>query len=97
MPTTREVTAARAQRLQRQRRYYTPDLLGPQCRAETCHLKLDKVLAAAGETTHATCTPEHRRLIRLFRATRELHADVDAEEQVMSLADDVATSPPDDT
>lgn len=105
MPTTREVDAARAERQRRTRRFYTTDRLGPQCADGKCHLKLDKDLADLGDTTHATCTTEARRLIKADRPyltaplTREdLVADTPVPVEVRRARhlQVVPTSPPDD-
>jgi hypothetical protein len=69
MPTTREVDAKRTRRRTKAPRYYDdPDRTGPVCADKRCKLKLDAVLAAQGENTHATCTAEARRLLKVSRA-----------------------------
>lgn len=66
MPRAREVDAAKASRQRRARRYYAdPERTGRVCTDKRCRLKLDAVLEAAGESTHPTCTPEARRLLKL--------------------------------
>lgn len=63
MPTWREVQAAKAARLGRQVRYYTPDVRGPRC--PVCHTYTDPlVVQDAGYATHPTCEPAYLHLLR---------------------------------
>jgi hypothetical protein len=53
MTTTREIQAARDERMRRQKRYYGPHNLGRRCRG--CRMRLPLVLDEAGVTMHACC------------------------------------------
>lgn len=61
MPTTREVEAAKVERLRANRRFYTPDLLGRLC-SDGCGERVPKALNDAGIYGHPTCGPLHRQL-----------------------------------
>lgn len=69
MPTTREVQAAHTQRMIRQRRHWTTDLLGPGC--PVCGLRIPRILTDQGATVHATCDPLARHLLDLDQARLE--------------------------
>jgi hypothetical protein len=55
MATFPEARAAKTERTRRQRRHYTPDLLGVLCRY--CRTRTVKPLNDAGYWTHPTCGP----------------------------------------
>lgn len=61
MGTWPEAKAVKAERVRRERRYFTPDLLGKPCRR--CQLKLPLVLGDVD--THPCCDQEAQHLIRL--------------------------------
>lgn len=61
MATWTEAEAAKRERLRRERRYYTPDKLGPLCRV--CRKPMPRVLRAAGDLTHPTCDPAYRGVV----------------------------------
>ena len=54
MTTWVEAREARRERLARERRYYTPDRLGPLC-AGGCGLRVPVALVEAGVLAHPTC------------------------------------------
>lgn len=54
MPTTREVSSAKAERLRRSRRHYTRDQVGAVC-TEGCGIRVPLALIEQGITSHATC------------------------------------------
>lgn len=56
MPTTREVQAAKENRLRREQRYYTLDRRGAPC--AVCRTPLDGRLSDLGEATHPCCDKE---------------------------------------
>lgn len=57
MPQTREFDAKKAERLNRDRRHFTPDLLGPPC--PVCKTPIVTPLIDAGVGVHPCCQPEH--------------------------------------
>lgn len=61
MPKTREVDGRKAERLLRERRHYTPDLLGRPC-VDGCGERVPVALNEAGIWGHPTCGPLHRSL-----------------------------------
>lgn len=61
MPGTREYDAKKAERLAREQRFYTVDLLGRDCPG--CHAALPLALVHAGIVRHPTCWPEDRHLM----------------------------------
>lgn len=54
--------AAREERLRRERRYYTADMLGRPC--PFCKLRVPKALIAIGQHAHPTCGPSEAPLTR---------------------------------
>lgn len=67
MPQAREFDAKKAERLRREHRHYTTDLLGPVC--THCPLKIPFALVHAGIRTHPTCGPDAAALLALTKGT----------------------------
>lgn len=65
MPTTREVAAAKLSRLERERRHYTPAMLGRPC--PDCKERVPLALVNAGEHYHPTCGKAARAVMREAR------------------------------
>lgn len=59
MPQAREFDAKKAERLRRERVFYTPDLLGPLC-VDGCGTRVPVALVEAGIHGHPTCGPLFR-------------------------------------
>lgn len=59
MATWPEARSAKNERDRRNRRHYTPDMLGALC-AAGCGLRLPLDLLALGEHTHPTCGAQAR-------------------------------------
>jgi hypothetical protein len=55
VPQAREFDAKKAERLRREHRFYTPDLLGRPC--AVCKTPLPVALVHAGDRTHPCCDP----------------------------------------
>lgn len=58
MPQAREFDAKKAEQQRRERRHWTPDLLGRPCPA--CKTKVPLALTALGFTYHPCCDPASR-------------------------------------
>jgi hypothetical protein len=63
--TFEQARAAKAERDRRDRRHYTPNLLGVVCRF--CHQRVPVALNAEGSFAHPTCDPEAQALLELDR------------------------------